>query len=174
MEYYSLASLRRNYLWHNDISYTDMLIRAIKIAPDNSEHMGTVTLDYDGRFQRRRVMRSNEGMSFLLDLEKTTHIQPGDSLVLEDGRRLLVIAAEENLLKVVAHDSQHLAKLAWHIGNRHLPCSVKDGHLLIRHDHVIAEMLKLLGGEVEEVSAPFDPEGGAYGHGRTHDHKHSH
>jgi urease accessory protein len=72
--------------------------------------------------------------------------------------------------------SGDLARLAWHIGNRHTPCQVEKGRLLIRRDHVLEAMLRQLGAGVEAVIAPFRPEGGAYGHGRTmgHDHGHSH
>ena len=62
--------------------------------------------------------------------------------------------------------------LAWHIGNRHTPCQIEEGSLLIQNDPVIRHMLETLGATLEEVEAPFTPEGGAYGHGRTHSHEH--
>ena len=67
-----------------------------------------------------------------------------------------------------------LARLAWHIGNRHTPCQIQDDHLLIQNDPVIGHMLEHVGAQISEVTAPFTPEGGAYGVGRTHSHAHGH
>ena len=88
---------------------------------------------------------------------------------MEDGRLIEVIAAKEDLLEVTGDD---LPRLAWHIGNRHTPCQIEEGRLLIQRDHVIRDMLGKTGATVREVVEPFTPEGGAYGHGRTHGHSH--
>ena len=98
-------------------------------------------------------------------------LEHGGVLRLTDGGEITVIAAPEPLLQVTA---THLPRIAWHIGNRHTPCQIEDTRLLIQRDHVIKEMLELLGATVTEVTEPFTPEGGAYGHGRTHSHDHSH
>ena len=90
-------------------------------------------------------------------------------MITEDGTEVEVIAAEEGLLRVSGPD---LARLAWHIGNRHTPCQIEEGSLLIQNDPVIRLKLETLGATLEEVGAPFTPEGGAYGHGRTHSHEH--
>jgi urease accessory protein len=95
----------------------------------------------------------------------------GDALVLEDGRFIEVIAAEEPLLQITGDD---LVRLAWHVGNRHTPCQIEKERLLIQSDPVIGHMLEHLGAKVTPVSEPFIPEGGAYGHGRTHSHEHVH
>lgn len=135
--------------------------------------VGSVTLSYDARFLRRKRLTTDQGAFLLLDLPETTNLAPGDALLLADGRTIAVRAAHEPLLAVTGAD---LARLAWHIGNRHTPCQIDGNRLLIRHDHVLAEMLAGLGAEVAEISAPFMPEGGAYGFGRTmgHDHGHDH
>lgn len=148
------------------------MIRASTVIHSLDTPFDTITLDYDARFKRRVVMTSDAGLEFLLDLPKVTDLREGDHLVLEDGRHIAVKAAQEPLLKVSADDAQHLMRLTWHIGNRHLPCQVMADHLLIRPDHVISDMVNHLGGSVEEVTHPFTPEGGAYGHGRTHSHEH--
>ena len=83
----------------------------------------------------------------------------------------VLVAAEEPLLEVTGAD---LARIAWHIGNRHTPCQIEADRLLIQRDHVMADMLARIGAEVREVVEPFTPEGGAYGHGRTHGHDHGH
>ena len=127
-----------------------------------------VTLDYDGRFLRRKRLATDDGQAFLLDLPQTTSLPHGAGLVLEDGRTLRVVAAVEPLLAITGD----LPRLAWHIGNRHTPCQIEGDRLLIQRDPVIRHMLDHLGASVQEVDAPFTPEGGAYGHGRTHAHDH--
>ena len=129
----------------------------------------TVTLDYEGRFLRRKRLVADDGVAFLLDLAQTTSLDPGDALVLSDGRLVEVAAAVEPVLVVTGAD---LPRLAWHIGNRHTPCQIEAARLLIRRDAVIAHMLDHLGATVAEAMEPFTPEGGAYGHGRTHAHEH--
>jgi len=115
-------------------------------------------------------MSSDEGIAFVLDLESATLLRDGDRLVLEDGRRIVVRAAPEALYEVRARDAHHLLRLAWHMGNRHLPAQLMIDHLRIRRDPVIREMLVGLGGRVLEVTAGFDPEGGAYGE-QEHSHR---
>jgi urease accessory protein len=100
--------------------------------------------------------------------------------VLEDGRLVEVVAAPEPLLEICCTDAPHLARVAWHLGNRHLPVQLLPHALRIRRDHVMADMVRQLGADVTEISAPFDPEGGAYavsgghhhhgGHKADHDH----
>ncbi len=126
-------------------------------------------LTYEDRFLRRRVLATETGGRFLLDLPSVQSLNDGDALPLSDGRRVSVVAAPEHLLMISGSD---LTRLAWHIGNRHTPCQICDGHLLIRPDDVIKAMLEQLGATVEMVEHPFTPEGGAYGHGRTHSHDH--
>jgi urease accessory protein len=89
--------------------------------------------------------------------------------VVEDGM-VRVCAKPEALLEVRAHSSGDLVRIAWHLGNRHLPVQLLDDSIRIRTDHVIAEMVQGLGGHVTEVRAPFDPEAGAYSGGGHHHH----
>ena len=113
-------------------------------------------------------MTSDAGTTFLLDLPEAQLLVDGDVLALSDGTNVEVKAKSEPLLKITADNQQHLVKLAWQIGNRHLPAQLGEDHILIRRDHVIADMLTGLGAKVEEVIAPFNPEGGAY-HAHHHD-----
>lgn len=129
----------------------------------------TITLDYEARFLRRKRLISDGGRVFLLDLAQTTSLDAGDVLVLTDGRRIAVRAAPEAVLVI---RGENLARLAWHIGNRHTPCEIGQGCLIIHRDPVIAHMLGQLGADLVEETRPFTPEGGAYGHGRTHAHEH--
>jgi len=139
-------------------------------APDAP--LATVTLDYDARMLRRRRLQTDEGFSIFVDLSETVSLAEGDGFLMDDGSFVAVKAAPEAVLKITGD----LPRLAWHIGNRHTPCQVCHGHLLIREDHVLEAMLTQLGAGIGRVVAPFSPEGGAYGHGRTlgHDHGHSH
>ena len=132
---------------------------------------GTVRLTYDARFLRRKVLPLTDGGSVLVDLPHTTSLDHGGVLVLEGGGEIAIQAAPEPLLDV---RGPALHRLAWHIGNRHTPCQIEDTRLLIQRDHVIRDMLERLGAELAEVNEPFTPEGGAYGHGRTHSHEHGH
>jgi urease accessory protein len=129
----------------------------------------TVTLDYEARFLRRKRLISDAGEPFLVELAETQSLSQGEGFRLDDGRIIAVIAAAEPLL-AVRHGN--LARIAWHVGNRHTPCQIADDHILIREDKVLQAMLEGLGASVTRVSAPFKPEGGAYGHGRTHGHEH--
>ena len=131
-----------------------------------------VTLDYDARFRRRRAMRGDGGLEFLLDLPEATELRDGDGLRMEDGRIVAVRAAPEPVADLAARDAHHLVRLAWHLGNRHLPTQIFRDRLRIRQDHVIEAMAQGLGAEVTRLDAPFNPEGGAYGVGRTHGHDH--
>lgn len=126
-------------------------------------------LTYEKRFLRRRVLETAGRDRFLVDLEHTTSLDHGDALELEDGRRIEVVAAPEDLLEVTG---DNLANFAWHIGNRHAPCQIEATRLLIQRDHVMRDMLHRIGATVRDVVEPFTPEGGAYGHGRTHGHAH--
>ncbi|MEA2794325.1 MAG: urease accessory protein [Bradyrhizobium sp.] len=125
----------------------------------------TVVLDFDGRHRRRMAMTGTRGLEFLLDLENATVLRGGDALVLEDGRLVEVVGAPEPLLEIRGSDPQHLVRVAWHLGNRHLPTQITARGLRIRRDHVIEAMVRGLGARVIEIEAPFDPEGGAYAGG---------
>jgi urease accessory protein len=127
-----------------------------------------VSLGYDERFLRRKRLHTTAGEPFMVDLAETTNLLAGDAFGLSDGRIIEIAAADEDVL-IITGD---LTRLAWHIGNRHTPCQIEPGHLVIRADHVLAAMLVGLGATVTPANAPFTPEGGAYGLGRTMGHEH--
>jgi urease accessory protein len=129
---------------------------------------GRVVLGYEDRFLRRKRLTMASGDAFLVDLAETTNLLAGDAFELDDGRLVEIAAADEPVL-VIKGD---LVRLAWHIGNRHTPCQIEVDRLVIRADHVLADMLRGLGAKVTETRAPFTPEGGAYGMGRTMGHAH--
>ncbi|MBW8723826.1 MAG: urease accessory protein UreE [Inquilinus limosus] len=131
-----------------------------------------VVLDYDSRHRRRIVLYGEAGTVVLLDLSEAAHLRHGDALRGEDESLILVAAAPERLVEIRAGSQAELIRIAWHLGNRHLPTQLLPDALRIRADHVIEEMVPGLGGTVAAIEAPFDPEGGAYGHGAVHGHSH--
>lgn len=155
------------------------MVRAIRREPQGARQgliEDEVRLDFDGRYRRRIALVGVNGLSFLLDLPKPERLRHGDALLLDDGRRVRVTAAPEPLAEITASSADALVRIAWHLGNRHLPVMLADGRIFIRQDHVIEAMVAGLGAAVRRVEAPFDPESGAYaegGHGHHH-HDHDH
>jgi len=150
------------------------MIRATKVLGQHrwkEAAADTVVLDFDDRHRRRMAMTGTRGLEFLLDLETAVALRGGDALVLEDGRLIEVVAAPEPLVEIKGADPHHLIRVAWHLGNRHLPTQIMPKGLRIRRDHVIEAMVKGLGARIVEIEAPFDPEGGAYA-GTAHAHAH--
>lgn len=131
-----------------------------------------VTLAFVDRHRRRLRLVADSGTPFLLDLPRAQHLADGDGLELDNGGYVRVCASPERVLEIEADGPAELLRLAWHLGNRHLPVQAFEGKLRIRDDHVIAEMVQGLGGRVIRLNAPFDPETGAYaGANQPHGHR---
>lgn len=166
------------------------MLQATKVIPraelGRRITIDSITLEREQRYRRRVALATDRGHEFLLDLAEATYLADGDALELSNGVLVKVVAAPEDLLEIHAHDAQALARIAWHIGNRHTPAEIAKGALYIQPDHVLEEMVVGLGAHVHKVRRPFEPEGGAYGgkgplakghhhgHGHAHDHAHSH
>jgi urease accessory protein len=129
---------------------------------DNATAIDRIALDANERHRRRVVLTAERGTTLLLDLPHATTLRDGDGLVLDDGAVVGVIGKPEPLLEIAAANAVELARLAWHLGNRHADVQVVGDRLRIRRDHVLAEMLERLGAQVTAIEAPFDPESGAY------------
>jgi urease accessory protein len=140
----------------------------------NGKPADVVRLDYDHRTRRRITLTGTGGLGFLLDLADSPVLAGGDGLKLEDGRIVAVEAARERLLEIACADERALARIAWHLGNRHLATEIGARVVYIREDHVIADMARGLGAEVRAVERPFNPEGGAYGQRAVQGHSHGH
>nr|WP_243429954.1 urease accessory protein UreE [Acetobacter sacchari] len=142
-----------------------LTMRCTTILPAGSWDAATAidvfTADYEGRHRRRMMLDLDSGSRMLLDLEHTHHLKDGDGLKLETGGVVLVSALPEYLLRVTADTAHDLLRVSWHLGNRHLPAAISPDVILIRDDHVIADVIRGLGGKVEAVVGPFDPETGA-------------
>ncbi|TXM81388.1 urease accessory protein UreE, partial [Methylobacterium sp. WL116] len=134
------------------------VIRADVLA--GAEIVDRIVLDHGDRHRRRMAMRGVGGLAFLLDLPEPMVLDDGDALALEDGRLVWVEAAPERLLEVRAGSDHALKRLIWHIGNRHIPAEITADAVFIAFDHVLAEMVRGLGGSAEPVERPFRPEGG--------------
>ncbi|MGA2313132.1 MAG: urease accessory protein UreE [Xanthobacteraceae bacterium] len=154
--------------------------REVKTAGhwDSASAVDSITLDADERHRRRVVLTGERGTKFLLDLPQATALRDGDGLLLDDGAIVRIVGRPEPLIEIAAADARELARVAWHIGNRHIDVQIVGERLRIRRDHVIEDMLRGLGARLTPVEAPFDPEHGAYDHhghehgGHHHDHDH--
>jgi urease accessory protein len=129
-----------------------------------------VLIDFDRRHRRRIVLATENGVEVLVDLPQAVRLRDGDGLALTDGRIIRVVAKPEPLLEIHAHGPAELVRIAWHLGNRHLPVQLMGDRIRIRADHVIADMVHGLGGHARPIEAAFDPEGGAYAGGHSHSH----
>jgi urease accessory protein len=153
------------------------MLRATQVLPAGSwdgTPADVVHLDYDRRTRRRIALTGAGGVAFLLDLAQAPILRGGDALRLEDGRMVAVETAAETLLEITCTDTLQLARVAWHLGNRHLATEIDERAIHIREDHVIAGMVRGLGARTRIVQRAFNPEGGAYGHGAVQGHSHGH
>lgn len=134
---------------------------------DAARECDQVLIDYDRRFRRRIVLTSVAGDAVVIDQPQAVRLRDGDGLVTDDGV-VRVRAKPEPCMDIHAHDEGGLVRIAWHLGNRHLPVQLLKDGVRIRADHVIADMVQGLGGHVHALEAPFDPEAGAYAGGHHH------
>jgi len=134
-----------------------------------ASHEDFIELSYDERFLRRKKLTSYNGIEFLVDLKNTISLKKDDMFKLDSGLLINVRYKIEELLEIKGNNLMHLI---WHIGNRHIPCQIEENRILIQNDKVIEEMILRLNGQTKVVLEAFDPEGGAYGIGRTHGHRH--
>lgn len=153
-------------------------MRSQRILPagswDRAQQHASVAIDFDHRHRRRIVLQTDAGEELLVDLPSATRLREGDGLLLDGGGVVRVVAAPEPLLEIHAQAPAELVRIAWHLGNRHLPIQLTGERIRIRADHVIAGMVRQLGGQVRAIDGPFDPEPGAYAGSAAHAHDHDH
>ena len=135
----------------------------------NKKLIDNISLSYEDRFIRRKKLVTDNGTEFLVNLKETISVDENHFFELENGKVIKIISKEENLIEI---KGKNLKQIIWHIGNRHLPCQIEEARILIQEDPVILDMILKLKGNVNKVFEKFKPEGGAYGLGRTHSHKH--
>ncbi|HEU4351363.1 MAG TPA: urease accessory protein UreE [Burkholderiales bacterium] len=154
-------------------------MRAGESSADGPEVLSILklTLPFELRQKSRLRARLDNGEEVALILQRGRVLRGGDRVTAADGRELEIVAAPEKLLHI---ECEGLARVAYHLGNRHVPLEVGRGFLRIAEDHVLEEMVRGLGARVLHIEAPFEPEAGAYGHrhdemghgGKIHDHHH--
>lgn len=143
-------------------------VRRAGCWPEQSA-VASLTLPFADRHRRRMRLDDDQGEPLLLDLSRATLLADGDALLLKSGGFVRVRAAAESVVDIAARDRAHAVRLAWHVGNRHVPMQVlSGGDLRILHDHVLVSMLEGLGARLTSRCAPFDPEPGAYAHHLQH------
>ena len=135
----------------------------------NKKLLDNISLSYEDRFIRRKKLVTDNGTEFLVNLKETISVDENQFFELENGKVIKIISKEENLIEI---KGKNLKQIIWHIGNRHLPCQIEETRILIQEDSVILDMILKLKGNINKVFEKFKPEGGAYGLGRTHSHKH--
>lgn len=128
----------------------------------------TLELDFGYRTKSRLRAKLQSGEEVGLFLPRGTILRGGQKLLGKDGRIVGIVAAPEDLLEVRCADSFEIARAAYHLGNRHVAVEIGDGWLRIQADHVLEGMLVGLGADVQPISAPFEPEAGAYAPGHQH------
>ena len=154
-------------------------MRARQSPPDGAEVLPILklTLPFELRQKSRLRAKLDNGEEIALILPRGRVLHGGERVRTTDGREVEIVAAPERLLHI---ESDQLARVAYHLGNRHVPLQVGHGFLRIAEDHVLEELARKLGARVTRIEAPFEPEAGAYGHqhdemghgGRIHDHHH--
>jgi len=127
----------------------------------------TVTLDYESRYRRRIVLHCDSGREILLELPAAVLLHDGDALLTPAGP-VAVRSAAEPLVQFELVSTAACVRLAWHLGNRHVPTQLGERTLRIRPDHVLEGLAHGLGARVRHIEAPFEPESGAYDAGHMH------
>ena len=143
--------------------------KVISYNEKNKKLIDNISLSYEERFIRRKKLIADNGTEFLVNLKETISVDENQFFELENGKLIKIISKEENLIEI---KGKNLKQIIWHIGNRHLPCQIEETRILIQEDSVILDMILKLKGSINKVFEKFKPEGGAYGLGRTHSHKH--
>jgi urease accessory protein len=151
-------------------------MRAIRVIAATHRHdrpvADTVILDYAQRSAPQAAVTGVKGTAFTIDLHAPARLRTDDLLELEDGRLIEVVAAPEPLIEARATDVAALARLAWHLGDRHVPVQVLPNRIRAQRDPAVETLLTSLGVKVAQIEAPFEPEGGAYAQAPAHDHGH--
>jgi urease accessory protein len=139
----------------------------------------TVLLDYAQRSAGAVTATGLKGGHYEIALAQPTRLRTDDALLLEDDSLLEVVAAPEPLIEARAAAVADLARLAWHLGDRHIPVQMLPNRIRARREPAVENLLAALGAKVTMIEAPFEPEGGAYesqvhdlAHDLAHDHDH--
>ena len=141
-----------------------MVIVREKLALCAAQAAGRLSLAFERRQRSRQRAKLDSGEEIGMVLPHGEVLRGGDCVLASDGRVFEVVSAPERLLHI---EAPSLARIAYHLGNRHVPVQVGEGYLRIAEDHVLEDLLRRLGASVRHIEAPFEPEGGAYLHSDT-------
>jgi urease accessory protein len=148
------------------------MLNFIKIIQGEHAVISSVTLTYDQRVKSRLKVELDNGDPAGLFLPRGSILNHGDKISAETGEVVSVRAANESVSTVLVRDPLLMARACYHLGNRHVSLQIDAGFIRYQHDHVLDEMIAVLGLPVICEQAPFKPEAGAYhGNGRSH-HEH--
>lgn len=151
------------------------MLEAFKyLKQENTDYADSVTLTYEERKKSRHRTQTSKGEELGWFLDRGHVLEDGEVLECSNGALVKVIAAEESVSEVTSDNAHALTRVAYHLGNRHVPLQVSPGFLRFQHDHVLDDMVRGLGLDVAHAHKPFHPENGAYSHGTHHDHDHEH
>ena len=151
------------------------VVRVVSSAQsDSARHIDSVMLGPDQRRLQSAHLTGVNGTLIGLMLPEPVMLRMGDAFELDDGSFVDIVIEPEPLIEVRGNDVTHLARLAWHLGDRHVLVQVLTNRLRLRRDHALEAMLAALGARLTPIEAPFDPEGGAYATHAAHDHGHHH
>ena len=147
---------------------------SILVAADRHDRpvIDTVILDYAQRSAQKITITGVKGGTFEIDLHQPARLRTDDLLLLEDGSLLEVVAAPEPLIEARAAGVVTQSRLAWLLGDRHVPVQVLPNRIRARRDAAVEALLKSRGAKVTIIEAPFEPEGGAYASSQEHGHVH--
>lgn len=152
--------------------------RAVAILRAGQKRSGaiidTLLLDYDQRRAPGGALTGLKGTPVEIAMANAASLATDDCLVLEDGSLIEIVARPEPLLEVRAADVAGMARLAWHLGDRHIPAELHERRLRVRRDPAVETLLASLGAKGLVIEAPFEPEGGAYSGGHHHHHHDAH
>jgi urease accessory protein len=153
------------------------VVRVVSSAGPDARHVDSVILNSEQRRLQTGHFTGVKGTAIAAMLPEPVLLRNGDALELDDGSLVDVVIEPEPLVEIRGNDVTHLARLAWYLGDRHVPVQIFANRLRMRPDSPLETMLKGLGARLAAIEAPFDPEGGAYAHhahGHEHDHDHPH
>ena len=154
------------------------MLRVVRVVgsaqADNARLIDSVMLGPDQRRLQSAHLTGVKGTLIGLMLPEPVMLRTGDALELDDGSFVDIVVEPEPLIEARGSDLTHLARLAWHLGDRHVPVQVLANRLRLRRDPALETMLGALGARLTPIEAPFDPEGGAYATHAAHDHGHHH
>src|SRR4051812_40315225 len=149
------------------------VVRVVNSEGSSARHVDSLILNSEQRRLQTGQFTGVNGTAIAAMLPEPVLLRNGDALELDDDSIVDVVIEPEPLVEIRGNDLTHLARLAWHLGDRHVPIQVLSNRLRMRRDGTLEALLQNLGARVASIEAPFDPEGGAYTPRTAHDH-HAH